>query len=412
MKQLYVLFFYFSGAIFIQAQNVGIDTESPTEKLHIFGGNMILDRGNDSLDLTRNIWIGGARNQNTSPFAQINFVNFAAANNNLDYTGGRISSFNTDNINSGDLRFYTSFQGTLYERMIINHQGKVGIGINNPSSLLHVNGTITSDGGNSEQWNEAYSWGNHANVGYVSSAGPSSIVEFTSTQEWDCPPGVTSAIVEIWGSGGGGGGGGTSGGSHTCGTNVASDGSSGGGSGASGTYVRAVIDLVPGEKYQFFIGSGGQGGGVGQFGQRGVVTHIEHIPVNIPDLGMLISVPGGGGGGFGRSSSDCNAAGGFGGLVSNPFVPNGGLIRLGREGRRGVASEGGQIFNESSCFCGQEVVVAVQAPEVIAGSVELPRSAPFSQGGEGGEGSRNGTAPSAGGNGGQAYIIMTVYSSN
>ncbi|UCH89645.1 MAG: DUF4082 domain-containing protein, partial [Thermoplasmata archaeon] len=47
--------------------------------------------------------------------------------------------------------------------------GKVGIGTLNPSTLLHVNGVITALGGNSTNWNTAYSWGNHATAGYLTS---------------------------------------------------------------------------------------------------------------------------------------------------------------------------------------------------------------------------------------------------
>jgi hypothetical protein len=38
--------------------------------------------------------------------------------------------------------------------------GRVGIGTDSPTSTLDVNGVITADGGDSSQWNEAYSWGN------------------------------------------------------------------------------------------------------------------------------------------------------------------------------------------------------------------------------------------------------------
>jgi len=54
-------------------------------------------------------------------------------------------------------------------RMILRKNGNVGIGTNYPLSKLHVNGTITDKWGNSQQWADAYSWGNHALAGYLTS---------------------------------------------------------------------------------------------------------------------------------------------------------------------------------------------------------------------------------------------------
>ena len=46
----------------------------------------------------------------------------------------------------------------------------VGIGTTSPSTKLDVNGVITATGGNSTNWNTAYSWGNHASASYVPQA--------------------------------------------------------------------------------------------------------------------------------------------------------------------------------------------------------------------------------------------------
>ncbi len=45
----------------------------------------------------------------------------------------------------------------------------VGIGTAAPATKLDVNGVITATGGNSDNWNTAYSWGDHAAAGYLTS---------------------------------------------------------------------------------------------------------------------------------------------------------------------------------------------------------------------------------------------------
>jgi len=47
-----------------------------------------------------------------------------------------------------------------------NTNGYVGIGLTHPLSLFHVNGVITAAGGNSNNWNTAFGWGDHALAGY------------------------------------------------------------------------------------------------------------------------------------------------------------------------------------------------------------------------------------------------------
>ncbi len=47
--------------------------------------------------------------------------------------------------------------------------GQVGINKDNPSYTLDVNGIVAANGGNSSNWNAAYSWGDHALEGYLTS---------------------------------------------------------------------------------------------------------------------------------------------------------------------------------------------------------------------------------------------------
>ncbi len=130
---------------------VGIGNSSPSEKLHISGGNLLVDRGSEDANLAREITLIGARNSSSSPYATINFNNFDNDNGLVDYSGARISSHNGTGEDSGDLRFFTTpSSGSLTQRMKIDTDGNVGIGTTSPSARLNVsNGNLRVDRGSS-----------------------------------------------------------------------------------------------------------------------------------------------------------------------------------------------------------------------------------------------------------------------
>lgn len=123
--------------------NLGIGTKTASEKLHIVNGNILADRGIDTFT-SRKLTLGGAVPNNGSNFAQIDFINFDSNSTATDYTAASISSQNTNGADDGDLRFST-YNGTLSERMIITNDGNIGIGTITPTQAKLVVSGFTSN---------------------------------------------------------------------------------------------------------------------------------------------------------------------------------------------------------------------------------------------------------------------------
>ena len=88
----------------------------------------------------------------------------------VDPDGGTsFTELGTSMLLSVPYALYSSKSGTWSELgdNIFYEDGKVGIGTTNPFNLLEVKGIIGAQDGNSDNWNEAYSWGNHALEGYL-----------------------------------------------------------------------------------------------------------------------------------------------------------------------------------------------------------------------------------------------------
>lgn len=81
-----------------------------------------------------------------------------------------VSSYNETDPKVGliDDGYFPIWSGSsLQTGSIYDYDGWIGIGTDDPESELHVNGVITDLIGNSNNWNDAYSWGNHADANYV-----------------------------------------------------------------------------------------------------------------------------------------------------------------------------------------------------------------------------------------------------
>ncbi|MCP4666681.1 MAG: hypothetical protein GY849_09955, partial [Deltaproteobacteria bacterium] len=70
---------------------------------------------------------------------------------------------------------------------------RVGIGVIDPVTKLEVNGVITATGGDSDEWNTAYSWGDHSVQGYLTSGTETDPI-FTA---WDKSTGISITESQI-----------------------------------------------------------------------------------------------------------------------------------------------------------------------------------------------------------------------
>jgi hypothetical protein len=132
------------------AGNFGIGKTNPTEKLDVLGNAKFGASG------MINIWewtgvekIGLDYNPVNGDFNMRNPV----AGKRLLGTISNTGSWGIENVSGLEL-------------VRITGTGNMGIGTLTPTTKLDVNGVITATGGNSTQWNESYTWGNHATAGY------------------------------------------------------------------------------------------------------------------------------------------------------------------------------------------------------------------------------------------------------
>jgi len=147
--------------------NVGIGTTSPTQALQVAGtveatnfvgpgpgltGVIPADDSVTTSKISNGTIEFGDIGQNAASTGQVmkwNGAAWAPANDNLGAGGG--SGWLDD---GAVVRLET--QGDM-----------VGIGTTTPATKLDVNGTITAAGGNSDDWNLAYGWEDHADAGYL-----------------------------------------------------------------------------------------------------------------------------------------------------------------------------------------------------------------------------------------------------
>jgi len=121
--------------------NVGVGTTSPKAKLQVSEGNEIAD-----------LWLGGTQSANGNDVGQLSFVGHSTSMIPPDTVYAAITARIIDHSMKykGALSFHTAtsgdFAGYLTEQMRINHDGDVGIGTDDPTAKLHVEGTIKTEG--------------------------------------------------------------------------------------------------------------------------------------------------------------------------------------------------------------------------------------------------------------------------
>jgi len=124
------------------------------------------------------------------------------------------------------------------------------------------------------------------------------------------PAGVTMLGADVWGAGGGGGGlSGT--GTNATGCPLPQPSRGGGGGGGGGAYARVSIPVTPGESLLIFVGTGGNAGVVGSGGVSGTLSRI------LRGATLLVSCPGGTGGGMGNFHSSSTTSPSLSGLGGN-----------------------------------------------------------------------------------------------
>jgi hypothetical protein len=225
-------------ALIVNGQNVGIGTSTPSGKLDIRSS---ASAASPSLLITDSTYkaFGVLRIQNVDYPGK--YMQFSG------YKGVEASAETYLELRS-DSVVVTTFKGNGY----------MGVGNSNPQQRLDIDGNINLTGsimangvdGTPEQvlmknGSGQLSWGDPG--GYKNMA-----TLLSGSGTWIVPAGVTRIAVEVWGSGGGG---------------------SAYGGGGSGSYIRGVLNVTPGNAILYGVGVGGSGSS--NAGQNGGYSYIE-----------------------------------------------------------------------------------------------------------------------------------------
>jgi hypothetical protein len=156
--------------VFSAAGRVGVGTASPQSTLHIQrnadgDANLFLLNAGGGANSRSILLLGEA-----ATGFKYGYLAYYGANSNVfanstelsnSGAGGlRISSYGGVNMMGGSITFNTTPAGThsIYERMRIDKDGKVGVGTVTPATMLHVAGDITVDGNINAKYQDVAEW--------------------------------------------------------------------------------------------------------------------------------------------------------------------------------------------------------------------------------------------------------------
>ncbi|MDD3263022.1 MAG: tail fiber domain-containing protein [Candidatus Absconditabacteria bacterium] len=183
-----------AGAIYYNSGNVGIGTTTPGAKLDVNGNLKVKTPGSSWITgKTGNGGITSSTKQTATAYHPM--IRQTTTSNHVINLGGLGDDFGFFGFDAN--RTENGYDYTLIMDLA---NGNIGIGTISPSTRLQVNGVITANGGNSTQWNTAYthSQSSHLALGTTSTTayrGDYGNIAYTHSQAAHLALGETSATA-------------------------------------------------------------------------------------------------------------------------------------------------------------------------------------------------------------------------
>jgi len=117
--------------------NVGIGTNNPLRKLHVYDNS---DTGETTYPYVAIFerYVGDIQNSTNPAQGGLILLKTSDTNHNVSSAIGWAANNNDNDENDSSLSFWTTYNDTISQRMLIDADGKVGIGTNSPAAKLDV----------------------------------------------------------------------------------------------------------------------------------------------------------------------------------------------------------------------------------------------------------------------------------